>query len=180
MTALRQSSRRRIIRTKKVTYETIIEEICEEDISPQFLEITPDIGQVLLTYSSPSTDFLGFGPEMNTIKECVSSVEDSFDDFTERQMHLTNLRNALIELRGKVNLSRRGLLRTVNMCIDTLTNNKSESLTKTQWRALKFVLSRTNESMRDDETDDLEEILLESGLKPIPAMDGIADLYEEP
>ena len=69
-------------------------------------------------------------------------------------------------------------LRVINMCIDALDNTKSELINSNQVDALEFALRQARERMEESEVNQLQEILFNAGLKPIPKLEGTALLYE--
>lgn len=156
---------------------TRIEVTCEEDIP--FLELLGEHPELLLTTSSPaSIDFPHFTQERKNVAKCIQELKESFDDPEDRQIFYAKLRTLLVDLRNNVGLDRRSFLRMINMCIDALENTKSEQIRANQVEALEFVLRQMSERMEEIEVNQLQEILFNAGLKPIPKIEGTALLYE--
>ena len=65
------------------------------------------------------------------------------------------------------------------MCIDALENIKAEFMNIKQVDVLEFALKMSDESMDEYMVNELQDILIKSGLKPIPNLDGIAELYKD-
>jgi hypothetical protein len=121
--------------------------------------------------------FPRFSKERAAIMECITQLENSFDDFEERQINTVKLKRLLDDLRTKATSSPTSFLRMLNMCLDALDNTRSELLTIDQVQKLAFVLKRMNESLDTDQVNELQGILHKSGLKPTPGLEGLANLY---
>jgi len=156
---------------------TRIEATCEEDTSLfKMLRELPE--EVLRTHSVASTEFPHFTQERENIAECIQELKQSFDDPEDRQIFYSKLRTLLVDLRDKVGLDRLYFLRAINMCIDALENTKSELIESNQVEALEFVLRQMRERIEEFEVNQLQEILFNAGLKPIPKLEETAFLYE--
>lgn len=128
--------------------------------------------------SSPSFSFPRWSREEQKLEEIVSELENCFADVVKRQIAAFDLKGALGKLRADVGLEYRGFLRVLNMCHDALSNVKAEKLKKKQVKALKFVIENMDENMDDLSATEFEGILAESGLDPLPVVEGIARFYE--
>ena len=156
---------------------TQIEVICEEGI-PLFELLREQPEALLTTYSPASIEFPHFTQEKKNIVKCTQELKEFFGDPEDRQIFYAKLRTLLGDLRNKVGLDRRTFLRVINMCIDALENTKSELIRANQVEALEFVLRQMSERMEEIEVNQLQEILFNAGLKPIPKIEGTALLYE--
>lgn len=158
---------------------TQVEIICEET---PFLELTPasldPSAELFTTYVSAPTQFPRFTQERANITNCIQELKKSFNEAEDRQISYAKLRSLLADLRNKVGLDRRGFLRVINMCIDALENTKSELIKYDQIETLEFVLHEMNERIGESDVNELQEILSNAGLKPIPELEGTALLYE--
>lgn len=119
-----------------------------------------------------------FVEEKNELVKCIKQLKNSFEDLQDRQVNFVTLKTLLENLRNKVTLENYSFLRLINMCIDALNNTKSETISIEQVEALGFVLQEMNEMISEYEVNQFQEILLKSGLKPMPGLEGIAELYK--
>jgi hypothetical protein len=127
--------------------------------------------------SSPSFSFPRWSKEEQKLEEIVLELRSCFADIVKRQIVVFELKGALENLRADVGLESRGFLRVLNMCHDALDNVKAEKLKKKQVKALKFVIENMDENMDDLSATELEGILAESGLDPLPKVEDIARFY---
>jgi hypothetical protein len=132
---------------------------------------------MLQIVASPSELADRFASDREEILRCVRKLKENFRDSEQREIDFVNLKCKLSALRDKVALPEFGLLRSINMCIDAIDNTRAELLTKKQIDNLESVLKLINEASEDFEVNLLQDILMKSGLKPIPNIDGIAELY---
>jgi len=156
---------------------TRIEFTCEED-SPFFEQLTEHPETLITSYAPASIDFPHFTQERENIAKSIQDLKKSFDDPVDRQIFYAKLRALLVDLRNKVGLDMQSFLRVINMCIDTLENTKSELVKSNQVEAIKFALRQMRERMEEFEVNQLQEILINTGLKPIPKLEGTALLYK--
>ena len=158
-----------------------MEIICEGETEPPFFQI-PQVQsstekKVFGIYYSPLVDFPRFTEEREQLMKCIDQFKESFEDLQERQIFFVSLRSRLLDLRNKLTLERQNFLRLINMCIDVLDNTRSEILTIKQLETLEFLLSELDENVDDYTVDYAQEVLLNVGLRPIPNLEGIAELY---
>jgi len=128
--------------------------------------------------SLPSFNLPIWSEEKQKLVELVAELTDCFFDTVKRQIIFFDLKGAVESLRAEVGLESRVFLRVLNMCCDALNNTKAEKLEKKQVDTLKFVIKNMDENMDDCLATELEGILVESGLNPMPTVDGVASLYE--
>jgi hypothetical protein len=160
-------------RSRYLDFENDINEII-----PRHSHNVISIPEVIINKSSPTYNFLKWDKERMQILEKVRELEESFSNKTQRQIEFSILKNSVRHLRDSVGLENKGFLRVLNMCYDALKNTKSEKMTKPQVDQLKFIFGKFNENIDDFVATELEGILIDSGLRPIPALEGIADLYK--
>jgi hypothetical protein len=132
---------------------------------------------VIASMSTPVYSFPKWSQEEATLVQNVTELENCFGDVVQRQIVFSRLANSVRQLRENVGLENRGFLRVLNMSYDALRNIKSEKLKKKQLQALKFVMQKLDENIDDFTATELEGILIDSGLKPTPRIEGIASLY---
>jgi len=164
--------RRKLVERFSVTHYTIERFLEGETDFPRILGNTS-----LVITSDPHIDFPRFTEEMREMLECISQMKVSFDDLEQRQIIFVRVKNLLQNIRSRITFSSPGFLRTINMCLDAVDNTKSELLSLEQLEALEFVFQTIDERIDENRANQLEEILLNSGLKPVPKLEGIADLY---
>ena len=166
---------KKVVMTHKI-HEIRYEIHCERESfsTKAFIEKEPFV------ILSTSSGFPGqFAFEKEEILRCLSKLKETFNDLQERQIRFTQLKNKLIHLRNKLTLSQKEFLRSINMCIDALENIKAEFMNIKQVDVLEFALKMSDESMDEYMVNELQDILIKSGLKPIPNLDGIAELYKD-
>lgn len=132
---------------------------------------------ILQTVASPSELVDRFACDREEILRCIRKLKEDFRDVEQREVDFVNLKCQLVAFRDKVALPEFGLLRSINMCVDVIENARAEFLSKKQIDALESVLKLINEASEDFEVNLLQDILIRSGLRPIPNIDGIAELY---
>lgn len=157
---------------------TKIEIYCAEEANILHFRIPP-MGKMVKTTSVPYVQFPKFIEEKEDILKFASRLKNSFEDLQDRQINFTLLKSSLRSLRNKVSLDTRGFLRAIDMCLDVLDNARSELLTIKQVEKLQFVLGQMNEQMDELKVNELQHILLDSGLKPTPSLEGIARAYQK-
>jgi len=173
-TLRRLRSRGRVIRGYFVIHDEFFDFEIEHDLHAG----KPDQKLHITKLSLPRYDFPRWSREKEELRETVLELENCFKDTVRRQIVFTKLKNSVLQLRENVGLESRVFLRVLNMCFDALRNVRAEKLKKEQVKALKFVIENMDENMDDFLATELEDILIESGLEPIPIIEGIADLYK--
>ena len=155
---------------------------CDEEITlkrfgtePQ-LFLSDRIGTFLGTSFHPLK--IRFTENKSQIMADIDQVESSFEDPQDRQIHIAKLKKSIGTLMDKLGSESRVLMRVLNMTLDALKNTPSEHLSKEHIDAMKFVLDMIDKDIDDEEVNSLQEILIKSGLNPLPKIEGIADLYQ--
>lgn len=159
----------------EITRITIYETFCEEDMP--FISNFPLKESIIKVTGTPFRYTDTYTREKEEILECIYNLKTSFDDPQDRQINFIKLKNKLGELRSKLTLAQRNFLRSVNMCIDALENTKAELINKEQIEAMEHAFKIINETMDEFQVNLLQKILIKSGLKPIPNLEGISELY---
>jgi len=118
-----------------------------------------------------------FAEDKIQIMSDISQVKNSFDDLQDRQIFLAKLRNSICNLMEKLGSDSRLKLRVLNLAFDALKNIRSEYLKKEHIDTLEFVIGMLDKDLDDVEINNLQEILIKSGLNPTPQLEGIAELY---
>jgi len=118
-----------------------------------------------------------FAEDKSQIMSDISQVKNSFDDLQDRQIFLTKLRNSICNLMEKLGSDSRLRLRVLNLTFDALKNTRSEYLKKEHIDTLEFVIGMVDKDLDDVEINNLQKILIKSGLNPTPQLEGIAELY---
>lgn len=128
--------------------------------------------------NSPFFTLPKWAPERQKLSKLAEELDNSYFDPVQRQLTYFELKHSVDELKNIVNLENRCFLRVLNMLFDSLNNVKSEKLKKKQVEIIKFVVQRLNENIDDFSATELENIIMKSGLKPFPTIQGIADLID--
>jgi len=166
----RLSKRKRVIRGYFEIHDELVDLETEHDLHAP-VETKPERGLHITKVSLPFYNFPRWDHEKKELCKTVSELENSFKDTVRRQIIFTKLKNSILRLRENVGLDYRVFLRVLNMCFDALRNVRAEQLKKDQVRALKFVIENMDENMDDFLANELEEVLIDCGLEPIPIVE---------
>lgn len=139
--------------------------------------VRPLKGSHITTFSRPRYNFPRRDKEKKGLCETVTELQSNFKDTVTRQIIFFKLKSLVSQLRETVGMESRAFLRVLNMCSDALQNIRAEQLKTEQVKALKFVFENMDENMDDFLANELEGILIDSGLEPTPSIEGIASLY---
>jgi len=167
---------------KRTVRGVIFFEICDEelfarhDVETRERFFLSDIIQTFPGVSSPPLKFR-FTENKSQIMADIYQIQSSFEDPQDRQIHIAKLKKSICTLMDKLGSESRVVLRVLNMTLDALKNTPSEYLNKEQIDAVKFVLDMVDKDLDDVEVNNLQEILIKSGLTPLPRLEGIAELY---
>jgi Mg2+ and Co2+ transporter CorA len=168
-------------RSQRTFRGLIFFEICDEEVlarhdtEPQFL-LSNIIGPFSGTSFHPLK--IRFTENKSQIMADIYQVESSFEDPQDRQIRIAKLKKSIRTLMDKLGSESRVLMRVLNMTLDALKNTPSEHLNREHIDAIKFVLDMIDKDVDDNEVNSLQEILIKSGLNPLPKIEGIADLYQ--
>jgi hypothetical protein len=139
----------------------------------------PEAEAVLRTHSRAVLDFPRYAAELVRIYECADELKTNYEDAEDRQILHAKLQSLLRGLRRKASQATPAFSRLINMLIDTLSNTKSENMTREQVGTLLWCLQNMNENTEEFETDEFENLLISVGLKPVPDIRGLAKYYRE-
>jgi len=171
------SKKLKIIEEEIVTRRIKIYEVfCEE--GQQIIPIIKPEKSIIETIISPVKLPDRFTKDMEEILKCINNLKENFRDPMLRQVYFVELKNKLTNLRNKLTLAQSNFLRSINMCIDSLENTRAELLNEKQIETFESVLCKIHETIDDFEVDLLQQILIKSGLKPIPSLEGISEFYQ--
>lgn len=168
---------------KRTLRGVIFFEICDEEIRASHdVETTgrlfsSDMVPIFQGTSSHPLRF-SFFEDKSRIMADISEVHSCFDDPQDRQIRVSKLKKSISTLMNKLGSESRVLLRVLFVALDALKNTPSEHLNEEQIDTMKFVLDMIDKDLDDKEVDNLQQILINSGLNPIPEMEGIAELYQ--
>ena len=118
-----------------------------------------------------------FTQDREAILTCIGKLRREFNDLEQRQINFVVLKDEMVSLRNKLTLAQRDFLRCVNMCIDSLDNIRAENISEEQLKALESVIGMACSTTEHFEANLLQQILIKSGLKPIPNLEGVSELY---
>lgn len=82
-----------------------------------------------------------------------------------------------MNLRDEVSKERSNFLRVIVGLVDALENLKSEVLTEAQVDRIQFVFRSIHVGMTEQEAKEILDSLVDVGLRPIPSLEGMAELY---
>lgn len=163
---------------KRTVRGMIVFEICDEEL---LMEHDIETGERLFqTFARTSANPLKFrfAENKSQIMREIHQVQSTFEDPQDRQIHIAQLKNSIRTLIDKLGSESRLVLRVLNMTLDAVKDIPSEELKKEQIDTIRFVLDMVGRNLDDKEVNDLQEVLIKSGLNPLPKLEGIAELYE--
>jgi len=168
---------------KRTVRGIIFFEIYEDEVSRTYdIEIPERISSANIIDTFQRTNWhplkFSFAEDKSRIMSDISDVQSCFKDPQDRQISVSKLKSSINKLMDKLDPEVRVLHRVLTMTMDALKNTPSEHLKRGQIDTIKFVLDMIDKRLDDNEVNSLQQILIRSGLNPLPELESIAELYE--
>lgn len=157
---------------------TVYEIYCKDTI-PHIPFIFDTNGKNIVITEEHKLTYDQFQKENIEILSLLAMLKENINNLDEKQITYVELIDKLNNLKNVFTLTQQNYLRSINMCIDTLKNTRSEIITKQQIEAIETVIKLIHINATNFEVNSMQNILINSGLNPLPNLNGIAELYIE-